>query len=105
MFKGLSVIKNYLRSYSPPLKVLSGCIKNKVDIKGTDLYNHSFSFTAYANDSIFFLKDTSSFKMLVETFKEFCFSGLKPNITKPEIASLGLLKGVLEAVCSFKTVD
>ena len=43
--------------------------------------------------------------MLVETFKEFCFSGLKPNITKPEIASLGLLKGVLEAVCSFKTVD
>ena len=44
--------------------------------------------------------------MLVETFKEFsCFSGLKPNITKPEIASLGLLKGVLEAFCSFKTAD
>ena len=44
--------------------------------------------------------------MLVETFKEFsCFSGLKPNITKPEITSLGLLKGFLEAVCSFKTVD
>ena len=48
----------------------------------------------------------SSVKMLVETFIEFsCFSGLKPNIAKCEIAGLGPLKGVLEAVCGLKTVD
>ena len=52
------------------------------------------------------LKDISSVKMLVETFKEFsCFSGLKPNIVKCEIVDLGPLKGALEAVCGLKTVD
>ena len=49
----------------------------------------TFLFTTYADDSTFFLKDISSVKMLVETFKEFsCFSGLKPNIAKCEIAGL-----------------
>ena len=44
--------------------------------------------------------------MLVETFKDFLvFFWLKPNITKCEITGLGLLKGVLEAVCGLKTVD
>ena len=44
--------------------------------------------------------------MLVETIKEFsCFSGLKPNITKWEIAGLVPLKGVLETVCGLKSVD
>ena len=88
------------------LEVLFALIKNKVDIKGIDLFDHTFLFTAYADDSTFFLKDMSSVKMLVETFIEFsCFSGLKPNIAKYEIAGLGPLKGVLEAVCSLKTVD
>ena len=44
--------------------------------------------------------------MLAETIKEFsCFSGLKPNITKWEIAGLVPLKGVLETVCGLKSVD
>ena len=48
----------------------------------------------------------SSVKMLVETFIEFsCFSGLKPNIAKCEIAGLGPQKEFLEAVCGLKTVD
>ena len=87
-------------------EVLSALIKNKVDMKGIDLYDHTFLFTAYADDSTFFLKDISSVKMSVETFKEFsCFSGLKLNIAKCEIASLGPLKGILEAVCGLKAVD
>ena len=32
-------------------------------------------------------------------------SGLKPNIANCDIASLGPLKGFLEAVCGLKTVD
>ena len=44
--------------------------------------------------------------MLGETVKEFSgFSGLNPNIAKCEIANLGPLKGVLEAVCGLKTAD
>ena len=66
--------------------------------KDIDLYDHTFLFTAYADDLSFFLKDISTVKMLIETFKEFfCFSGLKANIVKCEIAGLGALKGVLEA--------
>ena len=88
------------------LEVLFALIKNKVDIKGIDLFDHTFLFTAYADDSTFFLKDMSSVKMLVETFMEFsCFFVLKPNIAKCEITSLGLLKGVLETVCGLKTVN
>ena len=60
------------------LEVFFALIKNKVDIKSIDLFDHIFLFTAYADESTFFLKDISSVKMLVETFKEFsCFSGLK----------------------------
>ena len=44
-------------------------------MKDIELYDHSFLFTAYANESTFFLTSTSSVKMLVENFKEFfCFS-------------------------------
>ena len=44
--------------------------------------------------------------MLVETFEELsCFSDLKPNIRKCEIAGLGPLIGVLEAVYGLKTAD
>ena len=60
------------------LEVFFALIKNKVDIKSIDLFDNIFLFTAYADESTFFLKDISSVKMLVETFKEFsCFSGLK----------------------------
>ena len=88
------------------LEVLFALIKHKVDVKGIELYDHTFLFTAYSDHSTFFLKDIYSVKVLVETFKEFsCFSGLKPNIPKCKIAGLGLLKGVLEAVFGLKTVD
>ena len=44
--------------------------------------------------------------MLVEPFKEFSrYSGLKSNIVKCEIAGLGSLKGVLEAVCHLKLLN
>ena len=88
------------------LEVLFALIKNKVDIKGIDLFDHTFLFIAYPDDLTFFLKSISSSKILVQTFKEFsCFSGLKSNIAKCDIADLGPLKGVLEAVCGLKTVD
>ena len=87
------------------LEVLFALIKNKVDIKVIDLYDHTFLFTAYADYSTFFLKDIYSVKMLVETFKEFSyFYGLKQTIAKCNITGLGPLKGVLETVCGLKTV-
>ena len=59
-----------------------------------------FLYTAFGDDSTFFLNDLLSVKNLIGTFKVFSFfSGLKANFSKCEIAVLGSLKGVLEAVC------
>ena len=52
-------------------------------------------YTAFADDSAFFLNELLSIKNLIDTFTVFSlFSGLKENFSKCEIAGLGSLKGV-----------
>ena len=63
-------------------------------------------YTAYADDSTFFLRAILSVKELINSFNQFYyFSGLKANIEKCEIAGTGSLKRVTEAVCGLKCVD
>ena len=63
-------------------------------------------YTAFTDDSNFFLNDLLSAKNLVDTFKAFSFLlGLKANFSKGEIAGLGSLKGVLEAACILKSIN
>ena len=69
-------------------------------------------YTVYADDSTFFLKEIFyQLKNLVsivsvDSFNQFCyFFGLKANIEKCEIADIGSLKGVTEAVCGLKSTD
>ena len=88
------------------LEVLFELIKNNADIRGITIFNHAFLYTAFADDSTFFLNDLLSVKNLIDTFTVFSlFSGLKANFSKCEIARLGSLKGVLEAVCSLKPIN
>ena len=88
------------------LEVLFELIKNNDDIRGITIFNHTFLYTAFADDSTFFLNDLLSVKNLIDTFTVFSlFSGLKANFSKCEIAGLGSLKGVLEAVCSSKSIN
>ena len=88
------------------LEVLFKLIKNNADITGITIFNHTFLYTAFAYDSTFFLNDLLSVKNLIDTFKVFSlFSGLKANFSKCEIAGLGSLKGVLEAVCGLKSIN
>ena len=88
------------------LEVLFELIKSNDDIRGITIFNHAFLYTAFADDSTFFLNDLLSVKNLVDTFKVFSlFSGLNANFSKCEIAGLGSLKGVLEAVCSLKSIN
>ena len=55
---------------------------------------------------IFFLKDSQSNTHLFELFSTFSiFSGLKPNLTKCEIAGVGTSKGARLAVCDMKCID
>ena len=88
------------------LEVLFELIKNNADIRGITIFNHAFLYTAFGDDSTFFLNDLLSVKNLIDTFNVFSlFSGLKANFNKCEIAGLGSLKGVLEAVCGLKSIN
>ena len=88
------------------LEVLFVFIKSNENIKGIEIFKYVFLYTAYADDSTFFLRDILSVKELINSFNQFYhFSGLKANIGKCEIAGIGSLKGVTEAVCGLKSVD
>ena len=64
-----------------------------------EIFKHDFLYTAYADDSIFFLRSVPSVKELNNSFSQFYnISGLKANIEKCEIAGKGSLKRVKEAV-------
>ena len=70
------------------------------------IFDYNYLCSAYANDTTFFLKDIISVKHMVENFLFFSyFSGLKPNLTKSEIAGIGVLKGVQVAVHGMRCID
>ena len=88
------------------LEVLFIMLKNKADIKGLKIFDCDFLYTAYADDSTFFLSDIYSIKEMINCFNIFMrFSGLKPNLSKCEIAGIGSLKGVKVAVCGMNCID
>ena len=81
-------------------------MRYKWGLKGITIFNHAFLYTAFADDSTFFLDDLLSVKNLIDTFTVFSlFSGLEANFSKCEIAGLGSLKGVLETICSLKSIN
>ena len=55
----------------------------------------------------FFLEDSKSIAYLVELFNTFfsIFSGLKPNLTKCEIAGIEVLTGIQMVICVMKYTD
>ena len=83
-------------------------IKKHPKIKGIEIFEHYFLYTAYRDDTTFFLKDSQSIAYLFDLFNIFCFfffSRLKPNLTKCKIAGIVGLKGVQLGVCSAKCID
>ena len=74
------------------IEILFRFVEKYPDKKGIEIFEHCFLYTAYADDTTFFLKDAQSIENLVEIFNTFSlFSGLKPNLTKCEIAGIGAL--------------
>ena len=75
-------------------------------INGLNIFENTFLYTAYADNTTFFLKDEKSVIELMKTFNVFStFSGLKPKKGKCEIAGLGALKGVKLALCGMEYID
>ena len=58
-------------------------VKNNPKVKGLNMFKHEFLYTAYADDTTFFLKDWNSIIELMSELNTFSkFSGLKPNKKK-----------------------
>ena len=68
--------------------------------------DHTFLYTAYADDTTFFLKDKESVKEVMNVFDTFpIYSGLKPNKSKCKIAGIGVLKVVPMELCGMECID
>ena len=87
-------------------EILFLLIKKNPQIKGLNIFDHCYLYSAYADDTTFFLKDVNSMKEMANSFHIFSsFSGLRPNLSKCEIAGIGVLKEVKVAVCGILCVD
>ena len=81
-------------------------IKNHKNTKDIKMFENTFLYTAYAEDSTFFLKDENSVTELLSTINYFSSSaGLKPNLSKNKETGIGALKGVKVAICGMKRID
>ena len=66
--------------------------KSNSNIKGLELFEHTFLYTAYADDTTFFLQDKNSVKETIKTLEFFSkYSGLKPNKSKCVLIRNGYL--------------
>ena len=81
-------------------------IKENKYIHGLTFFDHTFSYTAYTDDTTFFSKDRESVKKVINLLGTFSiYSGLKPNKSKYEIAGIGVLKGVSIELCGMECID
>ena len=81
-------------------------IKSIKNIHGINIFNHDFLYTAYADDTTFFLKDLDPIKKVLEILNQFyMISGLRPNLSKCEIAGISSLKDAKLVLCGLKSLD
>ena len=77
------------------MEVVLSLIKTNPDIKGLQFFSHTFLYSAYADDTTFFLRNEKSATEVIKTFEKFSlYSGIKINNAKCEIAGIGVKKGV-----------
>ena len=80
-------------------------IKSNPNLKGLNIFNDNYLYTAYADDTTFFANNQKSVRELMKTFQLFSkFSGLKPNILKCEISGIVSLKGIKMATRRIKCI-
>ena len=88
------------------LEIFFNLIKTNNDIQGIEIFNHEFLYTAYADDTTFFVKGLNSVKVVLSSLEQFyTFSGLRPNISKCETAGIGVLKDANVTLCGLKNVN
>ena len=87
------------------LEIFFILIKTNNNIQGIEIFDHEFLYTAYADDTTFFVKDLNPVKVILPSLDQFyTFSGLRPDLSKCEIAGIGVLKDGNVALCGLKSV-
>ena len=80
-------------------------IKHNKNIKGIKAFENTF-VSAYEHDSAFFLRDKISINELMNTINYFSsFTGLKPSLSKCEVAGIDALKGAKMPICGIKCIN
>ena len=88
------------------LEIVFILIRADKRVKGINIFKHTYLYSAYADDTTFFLRDKRSIKELLNTFATFSkYSGLKPNLEKCKISGIGVLKSVKGVVSGMKCID
>ena len=101
-----SILKKVRAKVIQFLCILFLLVKANHNIRGVNIFQYTYLYRAYADDTTYFLKNKNSIRQLMETFSTFSQqSCLKPNYEKCEIAGIGILKSVKVAVCGMKCVD
>ena len=81
-------------------------IKSCKYVKPLRIFNHDFYYSAYADDTTFFVADIAFIRVINTMFNTyFKYSGLKPNISNCEIAGIGSFKGSKISVEGMRCVD
>ena len=77
------------------LEVVFRLIKSSHKINGLEIKELMFLYSAYADDTTFFVGDLDSASEIFKVFDTISiYSGFKPNMKKCEITGIGSLKGV-----------
>ena len=80
-------------------------IINSKYVKAVKMFEKKNFYTAYSDDSTFFLKDKNSVKKLLNTINYFSFfTGLKLNLSKCEVATIDAPKGAKVAIFGKKCI-
>ena len=88
------------------MEIFFTMVRNNPNIKGLDILGFVYLLTSYADDATFFPKDTKSVHEIFNTFNLFSkYSGLKANISKCEIAGIGVKNGAQLALLGLKNID
>ena len=92
--------------YILAIDVLFALIKSKKDVSSPKIFDHEILYTAYADDTTFFVKDLNSATEVLSNLKLYSdVSGLFLNLEKCKIAGIVVPKNVNVALCSMKSVN
>ena len=91
--------------FIPVLETAFIFIKENKNIKGINIFDNIFLYSAYV-EIHFFLSDEDSVIEVMNAFDKISLvCGLKPSEAKCEIAGIGVLKGVSQAICDMDCID